>query len=151
MNRPLLGCALIAAGIVGLTLALAGTALVIDEIHYLRSLPMPTPQPVRTAPVRHQFEHHPDPVPRVEIMAGLLARPDERFEERPVHGHRHLRPPAAQQRYRDLQLRHQPLRARRTPVRTANDVGEGGAPPSSESRASISERMPLHEKYTACT
>ncbi|MYJ74446.1 MAG: hypothetical protein F4089_04785, partial [Gammaproteobacteria bacterium] len=39
MNRLLLGCVLIAAGIVGLTLALAVTALVIDEIHYLRSLP----------------------------------------------------------------------------------------------------------------
>ena len=36
MNRSPLGYVLIAAGIVGLTLALAVTALVIDEIHFLR-------------------------------------------------------------------------------------------------------------------
>lgn len=36
MNRSPLGHTLIAAGIVGLTLALAVTALVIDKIHFLR-------------------------------------------------------------------------------------------------------------------
>lgn len=39
MNRFILGYVLIAAGVVGLTIALAVTALVIDEIHYLRGLP----------------------------------------------------------------------------------------------------------------
>ena len=69
-----------------------------------------------------EFRDQPDNVAVIEIVVGIAARASYRLEERPINRNGNLRSPAAQSRHLDLQLRHEALRARRSPIRPPHRI-----------------------------